>query len=88
MMIPLNLQVMSRDIVPLFPNTRLRRVDYFDSLTPWLVENDIDHLNLLKKMKEEPGLYYPRNGEVHFNGEGHSFTAKSLKDAFDDLGWL
>ena len=52
--------------------------DYFAEIAPTLDDMGIRYLNLLEKMKENPGIYYPRNGEVHFNPSGNRFAGEQL----------
>jgi hypothetical protein len=91
LMIPVNFQVE--------PEVFLKKVlgsgkfkiqrDYFEELEPVLEQKNIEYLNLLSLMRSHPeGRYYPRNGEVHFNPNGHKFTANELKKKFYELGWL
>jgi len=89
MMIPVNFQVEPKLIpVTLGSNEFSIKRNYFNELKPKLSEYHIKYLDLLEKMKTEPGNYYPRNGEVHFTPEGCRFSSKSLKIFLDSLGWL
>lgn len=87
-MTPMHFQVMPRDKFPLWTGFRFRKRDYFSAFTPWLRENGIEYVDIREKMKARPGGYYPPNGEIHYNKEGHGFAAKRLKEALDKLGWI
>jgi lysophospholipase L1-like esterase len=62
--------------------------DYFTEIAPVLDGMGIRYLNLLEKMKENPGNYYPRNGEVHFNPSGNRFAGEQLAQYLFDSGVL
>lgn len=64
------------------------RRNYFEELKPSLQKSYIQYLDLLEKMSKDGGKFYPLNGEVHFNPNGHLFTAKTLKANIDALDWL
>jgi hypothetical protein len=87
-MTPMHYQVMPRDMFALWSRFRLRERDYFTDFMPWLDENGIEYVNIMDKMKAEPGDYYPLNGEIHYNRKGHGFAARHLKEALDKLGWI
>ena len=89
LMIPVNFQVEPHflKVVLGSDDFQIRR-DPFQEMEPTLAQMQIPHLNLLKAMKRHPEQrFFPRNGEVHFNPNGHLFTAKILKQKLDDLGW-
>jgi lysophospholipase L1-like esterase len=91
LMIPVNFQVEPDEFLKKVLGSSKFHVqrDYFKELEPVLEEEDTEYLNLLSLMKGNPeGKYYPRNGEVHFNPNGHQFTANQLKKRLDELGWL
>jgi len=87
--IPINFQV-QEDLLPVVLGKGLFKIErnYFDEIAPWLDQNKIEYLDLLKAMKMAGERYYPKNGEVHFNPQGHRFTAQRLKLKLDQLGWL
>ena len=87
-MTPMHYQVMPRDRFALWSQFRLKEKDYFTGFMPWLEENSIEYVNIRDKMKEVPGEYFPLNGEIHYNKEGHDFAAKYLKEALDKVGWI
>lgn len=62
--------------------------NYFEELKPWLEERGIAYLDLLKKMKTANGYYFPRDGEVHFNCNGHFFVAKELYKFLNNQDYL
>jgi lysophospholipase L1-like esterase len=62
--------------------------DYFAEIAPVLDGMGIRYLNLLEKMKANPGNYYPRNGEVHFNPSGNRFAGEQLAQYLSDSGVL
>ncbi len=63
--------------------------DYFKELEPKLERRGIQYINILEEMRRHPEVkYFPRNGEVHFNPNGHKFTALKLKNKLDELGWF
>jgi len=91
LMIPVNLQVEPEYFLNkvLGSNKFDIKRDYFNELEPIMEQKNIEYLNLLSLMRSHPeGKYYPRNGEVHFNPNGHEFTANGLKKKLDELGWL
>ncbi len=85
LMIPVNFQVhedllRDRDVVrhqglPL--GATIDR-NFFDEIKPALDERGVSHLDMLEAMKGRAERFYPSNGEVHFNAEGHRFTAVTL----------
>lgn len=89
LMIPVNFQVDTNLLGKVMGSNKFDiKRNYFEELKPWLENNNIEYLDLLKAMETQKGKYYPKNGEVHFNPEGHKFTAKELKLKLDELGWL
>jgi hypothetical protein len=53
--------------------------DYYAGLATQLDAMKINNFNLFNEMKLNPqSRYFPRNGEVHFNPQGHLFTATKL----------
>lgn len=59
---------------------RVRR-NFFAEAKPKLDRMGIQYVDLFALMKAKPGFYYPKNGEVHFNANGHAFAAEALKRA-------
>ena len=91
LMIPINFQVEPNEFFHkvLGSNDFEIKRDYFKELEPLLEHRNIEYINLLSLMKSNPNQkYYPRNGEVHFNPNGHKFTSNALKNKLDELGWL
>jgi lysophospholipase L1-like esterase len=96
LMIPINFQV-EPEFLPLVLGERhvlgpaafrIQR-DPFAEMEPALQDMKVPHVNLLRAMKEHPEQkYFPRNGEVHFNPNGHRFTAETIKEALDSTEWL
>ncbi|MEW6365243.1 MAG: hypothetical protein AB1714_11485 [Acidobacteriota bacterium] len=88
-MIPINFQVQPelKSLVVAPEKYQVRR-DYFAELSPKLDVQAIPHLNMLERMTAVPGEYFPRNGEFHYNSNGHAYTARCLKDTLDRLGWI
>lgn len=84
LMIPINFQV-DPDFLPkvLGNNSFSVKRNYFSELKPKLEALDIKYFDLLEGMQVKPGHYYPSNGEVHFNPNGHRFVAESIKIFFD-----
>lgn len=87
LMIPINFQVepefLSTVLGSSDPDFFIRR-NYFEELKPRLNAAGVLHLDLLERMKAQPGKYFPRNGEVHFNPQGCTFTARCLKKFLDN----
>ncbi len=83
LMIPINFQVDSSFLdagkVMLGPGQHKVRRNFFHELKPILDADKIQYLDLLQAMKANPESYFPKNGEVHFNPDGHRFTALTLK---------
>lgn len=81
MLIPINYQVDESLLRQWDPagNVNLHR-DYFSRLRGFLDSRNVTYLDLLEAMRARPGSYYPRNGEVHFNPNGHRFAAETLAD--------
>jgi lysophospholipase L1-like esterase len=78
--IPINFQV-DPDLTEKVLGQKLPiKRDYFSEINPRLDEMHIKYINLLERMKKKEGAYYPKNGEVHFNSEGHLFAARQLAD--------
>jgi len=91
LMIPVNFQVEPEAFLKEVLGSSKFKIqrDYFEELEPILEQKNIEYLNLLSLMRSHPeGKYYPRNGEVHFNPNGHKFVANELKKKFRELGWL
>jgi len=91
LMIPVNFQVEPEEFLKKVLRSSKFDIqrDYFEELEPILEQKNIEYLNLLSLMRSHPeGKYYPRSGEVHFNPNGHKFTANELKKKLDELGWL
>jgi len=91
LMIPVNFQVEPEEFLKKVLGSSKFDIerDYFEELEPILEQMNIEYLNLLSLMRSHPeGKYYPRNGEVHFNPNGHKFTANELKKELDELVWL
>ncbi len=90
LMIPINFQVEPDVFLKVLTggdNFQVRR-DPFKEMEPKLEELGIPYLNLLEAMKLHPEQkFYPRNGEVHFNPNGHRFAAEMLKQKLDERGW-
>lgn len=90
LMIPVNFQV-DPQLLPTVVNSSKFKIqrDYFEELKPWLNQNHIAFLDLLEAMKSYPEKrYFPLNAEVHFNPNGHKFTAEQLRERFMILNWL
>lgn len=52
---------------------------YYARLTKLLQQMDIPTIDIETAMKRSTlGPFFPANGEVHFNPNGHSFTAERL----------
>ena len=97
-MIPFNFQVEPEYFMPLIfkdseeasaiksGEVRLKD-DYFESLKPYFDSQQVRYVDILKLMREKPGRYYPRNGEVHLNPDGHRFMAEQLKDYIERNLW-
>jgi lysophospholipase L1-like esterase len=91
LMIPVNFQVEPEEFLKKVLGSSKFDIqrDYFEELEPILEQKNIEYLNLLSLMRSRPeGKYYPRNGEVHFNPNGHKFTGNELKKKLDELDWL
>lgn len=78
LMIPVNFQLNPNFTSQYFGHRLEPQRDFFMELEPWLREEHIPHLNLLRAMQATPGNYFPANGEVHFNPKGHEFAANQL----------
>lgn len=88
LMIPINFQVDEAFLSSVLGSDKFSiKRNYFEELKPWLEENNIRHLDLLKAMKASGEHYFPLNGEVHFNPQGHGFAAKKIRIELDRLGW-
>ena len=88
LMIPINFQVDGNFLPRVLGTDKLKiQRNYFEEIKPWLKEYRIEYLDLLRAMKSESGDYYPENGEVHFNPQGHRFVAEKIKMKLDQLGW-
>lgn len=62
--------------------------NYFDRIEEGLEKKGIKCLDLLGPMRRANGKYYPRNGEVHFNPDGHIFVAEAIKWFIIENNWL
>jgi hypothetical protein len=84
LMIPVNFQVDEAFLPRVLPpgHWRVQR-NFFEEMKPRLESYGIGYLDLLQKMKERPGSYFPPNGEVHFTAAGHHFAAACLKEYLD-----
>src|SRR5262249_61006644 len=90
LMLPINFMVEPDVFVPLLSkkyegeeitSDQVEFNDYYSHLAAQLSEMKINYLNILNEMKLNPqAKYFPRNGEVHFNPQGHKFTAEKLYD--------
>lgn len=89
LMIPINFQVNPELMSKVIGTNKynLQR-NYFSELSNKFTENQINHVNLLDKMTAKSEKYYPDNGEVHFNKNGHLFTASVINDYIIGTGWL
>lgn len=96
LMIPFNFQVDPSLMLTIFPQhgralsrgeIRIQR-NYFEELKPKLEAMDIEYVDSFQRMRSAGGRYYPRNGEVHFNAQGHAFVAEQLAAELGRLGWL
>jgi hypothetical protein len=84
LMIPINFQV-NPDFLPIVigNNSFSVKRNYFSELKPKLEELGIKYIDLLEGMQAKPVRYYPSNGEVHFNPNGHRFAAETIKIFLD-----
>ena len=89
MMIPINFQVEPHFMESVMDadGYEVRR-NYFEELKPRLAECNIPYMDLLERMLARPGKYFPDNGEVHFNPNGHRFAAECLEATLRELGWV
>ena len=86
-MIPFNVELEPELIPKAFPHKIYKGIkleikrDYYAELEQKVNKMRINSINLLNKMKQSPEKnYFPRNGEGHFNPNGHLFTAKCIDD--------
>lgn len=84
--IPINFQVDSAFTKAVLGKEFPIKRDYFAEINPRLDKLGIRYLDLLDRMKASGGRYYPKNGEVHFNPQGHLFAAEQLADYLDKEG--
>ncbi len=62
--------------------------NYFETIKTELEKERIKYLDILGPMRRANGKYYPRNGEVHFNPNGHNFVAEIIKRFIIENNWL
>ena len=88
LMLPVNFQVEPHFLPKVLGSNKfcIQR-NYFAELKPKLDAMEVAYLDMLEKMTSIPGRYYPRNGEVHFNPEGHRFTAEQIVQFLDRNGF-
>jgi hypothetical protein len=79
LMIPMNIQVDQRFLPRVMGSGSFSiKRDYYRELQPWLDSVGIPYINVLGAMQAAPGHYFPENGEVHLNVEGHEFVARQM----------
>ncbi len=82
LMLPFNFMVEPDVFVPKLFGVATDQVefnDYYGKLAAQLNSMKISNLNIFSEMKSNSqSKYFPRNGEVHFNPQGHAFTAAKL----------
>ena len=67
----------------------LKPIDYIKKLPKNLKEKGISFLNIEQAMlTSDKGPFFPKNGEPHFNENGHSFTADKLFDHLLNQGFI
>lgn len=86
-MIPVNFQVEPDFLTHVVGTGFSIQRDLFDEMEPWIEEEGIPYINILKAMQAEPGHYYPDNYEVHFNPQGNEFTAVQIAQFLDTCSW-
>ena len=83
-MLPTNFQV-EPDFLPLVYGARHRvERNYYAEIGPVFDALGINYIDILDLMTAIPGNYFPANAEVHFNPEGHRFTAEQIKSYLDE----
>jgi lysophospholipase L1-like esterase len=96
LMIPMNWEVEPERFIPkIFPReikdgikVEIMR-NYYDELKPKLKAIGVEYIDILDEMKRHPEKkYFPKNGEVHFNPEGHRFAATCIKETLLKHGLL